>query len=575
MKECSFSIESTVQGLAISPDGDRLAVVGQEESAHVYNLESRKEIAKLKVSAHGAKAVAWSNDGKKLVIGDRKSTIRVWSTDKWELLHRISGRGGEILHARFSPNDDQLAWCEGRLIHVRDTKNWSQIPKRLGHRQRISHLTFTADDKHLISASRSGRIIVWNVTNADESFRLKTTNPDLLTMAFTRDGHAATGHQNGKIELWHLALQGKIDTIQASKSEIRSVRFVPGTDQLHVATVGGHFSRWDYQKRRKIADRIQGKSWSLHKILCFPNGDAIPEEQLSRSWNSSRLPSEQSMMSVDSRTMLLPGLSKLQLIESATGSVIQTIRARGSDRIDSFCFTPRILVWTQDNGVQVLWDLIRNREIRRWKSERRYTLAAISGDEKHLALARVDGTIDLLTLPSISPQVKKEVLKATPVSLWKELADAEAKRAREIHRHMVSRGEPTIRLLKAKLHPVTKAELARAKDLVNYLIHGNLEKRKRATILLRRLGPLAHPQIETGLLARLTLAQTRRLRKLLEDDQRWNREQLRYWRAIHILEDLATPSARRILKKLCQGHPESRISQTALGSLRRSLLPPP
>jgi WD40 repeat protein/tRNA A-37 threonylcarbamoyl transferase component Bud32 len=118
--------------LAWCPDGTRLAVAGEDELVHIWDVDEGKELATL--NGHPANvdhhevfgAVAWSPDGKRLVSANPDRTFSLWDTAIWKeiLVLRLHGRAGRRAELgpfvggglEWSPDGWQLAFFGGGTI---------------------------------------------------------------------------------------------------------------------------------------------------------------------------------------------------------------------------------------------------------------------------------------------------------------------------------------------------------------------------------------------------------------------------------------------------------------------------
>jgi WD40 repeat protein len=114
--------------LAWCPDGTRLAVAGEDELVHIWDVDAGKELAGL--HGHPATvainqavgAVAWSPDGKRLASASPDGTFSLWDTATWKeilvlRLRPVAGRlaqlGPSAAALEWSPDGQQLAFFGG------------------------------------------------------------------------------------------------------------------------------------------------------------------------------------------------------------------------------------------------------------------------------------------------------------------------------------------------------------------------------------------------------------------------------------------------------------------------------
>ena len=155
--------QPSVQSLAFSPDGKRLAVI-EADHTYVWNLASHTVVATLpSTDAIGLNIVAFSPDGATLAIGSE-----LWNATTYAHIATL-----------------RSAACDG-----------------------ASAVTFSPDSSELAVATSStdSKTCLWDV--AKQRLAAVVTDPGgkgVFAVAFSRKGKLlATGDENRRIYLWHI-----------------------------------------------------------------------------------------------------------------------------------------------------------------------------------------------------------------------------------------------------------------------------------------------------------------------------------------------------------------------------------
>src|SRR5262249_28682800 len=143
-----FGAPGALYSVSFSPDGKRFAVSGFHKRACVCDASSGKELFSLVGHAGPVSSIRYSTDGKWIISCDERS-VRRWAA------------------------------ADGKELVVTSPAN---------------HLSFavsaeaTPDGRSLISASRDGTVIGWDVANREERFTQKPKGYGLNRAVLTPDG---------------------------------------------------------------------------------------------------------------------------------------------------------------------------------------------------------------------------------------------------------------------------------------------------------------------------------------------------------------------------------------------------
>jgi HEAT repeat protein len=183
---------------------------------------------------------------------------------------------------------------------------------------------------------------------------------------------------------------------------------------------------------------------------------------------------------------------------------------------------------------------------------------------------------DLLTLngPTTAPRkgpqgpTKRDDL----VKAWEDLAGDDARQADAAYYRLVAVADEAVSVLAESLAAVEGPDAAAIDKLVAGLGDQRYEVRKQATDSLAKLGPLAEPALRRAKDSAAVEEVRMRARQLLasmDDPQQRAGGGLRQLRAALVLEQIATPKAVAVLRRLAAGSPGANLTRRAAEALER------
>jgi WD40 repeat protein len=191
-----------VQSMAFSPDGEMLASASENGEVILWDVTTHQSLG-LPLPIVG-KSVAFSPDGQTLAIGS--SEVILWNVKTGQTIGQpMAGHTDEILSMTFSPDDKILV--SGGIDHaiiLWDLAMHQPIRQSLtNHADAVTSLSFSPDGRTLASGSWDKTVILWDVATLQPIGPPLTNEDRVWSVAFSPDGRAlASGGQgNGKIIL--------------------------------------------------------------------------------------------------------------------------------------------------------------------------------------------------------------------------------------------------------------------------------------------------------------------------------------------------------------------------------------
>ncbi|HEY7307784.1 MAG TPA: WD40 repeat domain-containing protein [Gemmataceae bacterium] len=368
--------------LALSRDGKRLASVGRDRSIRLWETDGWKEVRRL--TGHEGKIVslAFTADGKTLISGGEDRIIRSWDAKEGRELRRFSvgsrllfdivlSPDGKILASRHREDDIVGLWdmAGGKLLReLRAPKVWD--------------VAFSPDSKTLATGGLDQTMRLWDVSTGEELRRAKGFTCS-GKVAYSPNGKllaCSTSANAGEISLRDPATGAEVLDLPGHRDTLTFVSFSDDGKTLRTSDCDGVIGFWD---------AATGKAFS-------------PMRPPPRSVRFSNVLAP-TVVSRDGKiATAIDGSNQIQLWRPANGEVVHKIaEPPASWKYAAFSPDGAMMAATHQDGTIRLWDTATGRQIGRFREENSankpdFYRPLFSSDGKVLVTAaRHDGTIRL------------------------------------------------------------------------------------------------------------------------------------------------------------------------------------
>jgi len=241
-----------IERIAVSPDGQLVAAASQSGHIEAWAVRANRSCFLYEEKTSRFQAVAFSPDGRKLAtVGQINARLEngesgpldthanglviVFDLESGAILWRIAGMTtGIIRDLTFSPDGRLLATADNTgTVTLLDVATGEMVRQLPGHRRLVSHVAFSPDGRRLASSSWDSTVILWDLATGREAATLQGHMRSVLCVTFSPDGRRlATSSEDQTVRLWDAETGQEVMTLRGHTDIVPSVVFSPDGNRL-------------------------------------------------------------------------------------------------------------------------------------------------------------------------------------------------------------------------------------------------------------------------------------------------------------------------------------------------------
>jgi WD40 repeat protein len=587
--------ERTPNGVvAFSPDGRMVAWETDDKEICLAEAATGKELRRVEGFHNGVSHLAWSPDCRVLAAAPPGGTVRIWDPATGKKLGPLQGSADGESWLAFSPNSKTLAGSFESCLRRWDVNTGNELADPGEPFFPVGLLAFSPDGEILATQDTTLTILLRQARTGKVLSVVDHSRKPGVCLVFSADGKSLLSQVGDfGLQVWDLSTgQEKITEYEAGR--IHAAWFSPDGSTISAGTSQGVAVQWDVRSgdRLRVIDspidcqEADFLKWSGDgQLLCLVRqtqvrtvatfaGKEHPLCEVTAGLVEGATVSGDNMMLAlwvrTPKTVTLKRKGTHQVADPAAPgafALFEVVTGKERSRltpvppeISELTFSPngRWLAFVASDTVHV-WDVSTGSELRQFHGDQGgvYKLA-FSPDSRLLAAAGFDTTVlvwDLTSLHEDNVARRPLTLSADQLeTLWADLADTDAAKAFRAANLLV-RSSSSLGFLEKKLKQDALARQTPRKEILRWI--ANLDDdaftvREEASGQLDRLGDKAETMLRQALTGKLSLEARRRVERLLEKHQKAApaSDNLRAIRAVEVLERVASPEARELLKTL-------------------------
>ncbi len=367
---------SFVYGIAPDPSGQQVFVAANDNTIHVYELATGRELNRFAGHTTYVSSVAVSPDAKTMLSASNDGTLRLWSLINGAELRRFEGHSDQVWSISLSPDGTRLltASYDG-TVNVWDFASGEILTTFAGHSTSVLSAAFTSDGQHVLSADFDMNLLLWDAASGELLRTFEGLDVLAWCVAVSSDGKTAvTGMDDTRIIVWDLETGEPLRTLEGHEGVVYQVHISPDGQRVLSGADDGVVILWDITTGEEIA-RFTEYPGLIGNVDFSPDGQSIlaSSGDYGVLWNVE------------------------------TGAIIRQFGSHIGGVMFAF-FSPdgRRIVTADGDHTVYIWDAATGREIRRIDNGALALTAAFGPDGQTVITGAEDGTVRLLDAQSLT-----------------------------------------------------------------------------------------------------------------------------------------------------------------------------
>ncbi|MBP1693769.1 MAG: hypothetical protein H6Q37_1652, partial [Chloroflexi bacterium] len=209
--------------LAYSLDGSRLATIGYDGYVKMWDPASGKELFSVQtfteiVPTTSNLSIDFSPDSARFATAGGMQP-KVWDARTGNLLLTLPAQDGDVYSIAFSPDGKHLViGGQGGFASVWDAASGQKITDLTGHAGSVNAILFSRDGKQVISGSVDGTVKIWDAASGQEQLTLTRQPTQITGLSLSPDGRRlAVSSFDGAVRVYLLNVN---DLVQLAEQRL-------------------------------------------------------------------------------------------------------------------------------------------------------------------------------------------------------------------------------------------------------------------------------------------------------------------------------------------------------------------
>ncbi|MCA9119067.1 MAG: protein kinase [Planctomycetaceae bacterium] len=328
--------------------------------------------------------VGVSFDGQLFASTGHDRVIRIWSSSSGQIVRTLQPRAGKPGTIMFSPVDDRIVSAHGDgQARLWNPQQHDHTIREFPHGPGLTHVLFSYDARHLITAGSNGKVLMWKVGTGEQVADLSLPKRAVRDFRFSADDRfVVVAAQGGGISIWECESQEYVQSMTAG-IEVFSVSFVDEGRLIAAGTYGGTLAYFS-SDTGELVETVAVDGGVVGDLEYLPNVDLLAA--VTTAHRLHLIDAQRHSV----RTLVTHALTHGMLAHSQDGSMLVVGSGDGTVKLLQVSALQRPDVYWQDSHIRDLEFVAGGRKIASCTGDGTVSLWDVETGEKSELVARSD-----------------------------------------------------------------------------------------------------------------------------------------------------------------------------------------
>lgn len=267
--------------IAFSPDGKRIVMGLFDNTSIICNIEPWETSQTLRGHKQPVTSVAFSPNGKKIVTGSLDKTASIWNAESGEQIGTLRGHARGVTSVAYSPLGKFIVTGSGdKTAIIWNAESRQRYRTLRGHSGSVQAVAFSPDGKQIVTGSADKTAIIWNAQTGEQIRTLHghAGSVTSTSVAFSSDGkRLVTGSADRTAIIWNAETGKQIFTLSGHDRGISCVAYSPAGELVVTGSGDKTAIIWNASTGKTI-QVLKGHSKAAAKLVnaaFSPDGRSI------------------------------------------------------------------------------------------------------------------------------------------------------------------------------------------------------------------------------------------------------------------------------------------------------------